>query len=239
MGVLSKYRASKQKEKIVVPKHIQPLTMEEYWETDRWKALKQERFEMDNYECVLCAKPAQVAHHRRYPKVLGTETANDLVSLCNRCHHNYHNPVGLREAKADLEIGRVEGVNCPVCNQYAKEWKRGIVATAAADLCKLVCLHEGEPVHINEFTKQRSNFYCLAYWDLIASEDADGEAKRGSGMWSPTEKGILFVKGKIAVPKYSITFNNKVLRLEGEMITIHDALGNRFNYEELMRDNYG
>jgi hypothetical protein len=61
-----------------------------YLESTEWHILRLQRLAMDNNECVLCGREARQVHHRRYPKTLGTETVNDLVSLCSGCHTNYH-----------------------------------------------------------------------------------------------------------------------------------------------------
>jgi hypothetical protein len=46
---------------------------------------------------------AETVHHRRYPQVFGKETVDDLVSLCFRCHKNFHFPPTLLEAKKQEE----------------------------------------------------------------------------------------------------------------------------------------
>jgi len=66
------------------------MTYDEYLQSDTWKMLRKQRLEIDRCECVLCGKNAEHVHHRRYPNELGTETINDLVSLCSRCHKIYH-----------------------------------------------------------------------------------------------------------------------------------------------------
>ena len=63
---------------------------DEYLNSERWKVIRSQRLAVDCWECVLCGKPADHVHHRRYPKMLGTETVKDLVSLCQDCHTNHH-----------------------------------------------------------------------------------------------------------------------------------------------------
>jgi len=96
--------------------------LRDYYRSERWSELRSERFTLDNDECVLCARDAEVVHHRRYPEVLGTETVGDLVSLCIRCHHNFHFPPGLKEAREHLWSSIEDGVDCPVCDQLARKW---------------------------------------------------------------------------------------------------------------------
>jgi hypothetical protein len=65
----------------------------EYLQTDAWADLRMKRLEIDERECVLCGKPAECVHHRRYITPYGTETVKDLVSLCNGCHAIHHGKV--------------------------------------------------------------------------------------------------------------------------------------------------
>lgn len=65
-------------------------TYEEYLQSDTWKLLRRQRMAIDGNLCVLCCRPAEHVHHRRYPKELGTETVQDLVSLCATCHGKHH-----------------------------------------------------------------------------------------------------------------------------------------------------
>ena len=61
-----------------------------YLQTDTWKTIRAQRLAIDNNECVLCGNNAEHVHHRRYPKVWGTETIKDLVCLCGECHKRHH-----------------------------------------------------------------------------------------------------------------------------------------------------
>ena len=66
------------------------MDYQEYLKSDTWKTIRAQRIAIDNGECVLCAEPAEHVHHRRYPKELGSETVNDLVCLCAKCHAKHH-----------------------------------------------------------------------------------------------------------------------------------------------------
>ena len=86
--------------------------------------------------------------------------------------------------------------------------------------------------------KKDRNFSELVYWGLVVQGPNDDKEKRSAGEWSPTQKGIDFVRERIEVPKYIYTWNNKFMRFEGPDISIHEALNNRFNYEELLMENF-
>jgi hypothetical protein len=53
-------------------------------------------------------------------------------------------------------------------------------------------------------------------------------------MWKPTELGIKFVKNEINLPKHIFLYNNKFLKFSDEKINVIEALGDKFNYDELM-----
>ena len=63
---------------------------QKYLQSDKWKTIRVRRLAMDNNECVLCGEPVKHVHHRRYPKVWGEETIDDLVCLCEGCHERHH-----------------------------------------------------------------------------------------------------------------------------------------------------
>lgn len=97
-------------------------------------------------------------------------------------------------------------------------------------------MYRGEALHHDEFTvllKDR-NFSQLRLWLLIEPAANDDHAKRSSGKWHPTERGIEFVRERVVMPKYVITLNNVVERFDGPFIGVREALGNRFDYRALI-----
>ena len=125
---------------------------------------------------------------------------------------------------------------CPCCRRRATHWVKNIIGTAARDLITLVGLHakSGAPVHIREFTQQRSNFYVLKHWDLIEPAGNDDPTMRSSGFWSPTEDGVEFVMGRLGLPKYVVTYDDELIRFQGPRVTIVDVLPERYNHAELL-----
>ena len=74
----------------------------------------------------------------------------------------------------------------------------------------------------------------LRYWGLIEEELKLREDGGRAGWWRVTDAGALWARGLSAVPRYAVIFDSKLLRLEGPPLTIVEALGNRFNYRDLM-----
>lgn len=133
-------------------------------------------------------------------------------------------------------VGKCEIRHCPRCGGRIRVWKKALISTAVASLCRLVSMYRGEALHHDEFTvllKDR-NFSQLKLWVLVEPEENRDQAKRASGKWHPTERGIEFVAERLVVPKFVVTMNNIVERFEGPNIGVREALGNRFDYRALI-----
>jgi len=62
-----------------------------YLKSPRWAELREEALIRDGRKCKLCASDCGLqVHHREYPKILGSEPLEDLVTLCSACHSIYH-----------------------------------------------------------------------------------------------------------------------------------------------------
>lgn len=128
---------------------------------------------------------------------------------------------------------------CQCCGHVRKVWKKALISTAVASLCKLVSMYDNTPIHLDNFTvlaKDR-NFNQLVNWGLIRPEINDDGSKRASGYWHPTQLGIDFVMGRIEIPKYIITCENELIGTKGPMMNVTEALRNKFNYTQLIADN--
>jgi hypothetical protein len=61
-----------------------------YLKSDYWIGIKEQVLERDSYKCRLCgSKECLNVHHSTYNN-LYNEDLNDLITLCKRCHSNYH-----------------------------------------------------------------------------------------------------------------------------------------------------
>lgn len=60
----------------------------QYLRSPAWKRKRKAALKRDGYRCRVCNRGQYLeVHHRRYPAVLGTESVNDLTTLCNSCHN--------------------------------------------------------------------------------------------------------------------------------------------------------
>jgi hypothetical protein len=146
-------------------------------------------------------------------------------------------PGSLAAARRELMAeGRWKGVVCPCCDQLAKVYARPLHSSMAAALIRIAQAPEGWVVITEVLThRQLGDAAKLVYWGML--EAREGEREDGSsrvGQYRVTERGRAFVACRLAVPKYAVVYAGEVLRLEGDEITVRDALGRRFSYEALM-----
>lgn len=151
----------------------------------------------------------------------------------------------IAEAKAHLNANYKEGVKCPCCEQFVKEYKRSIYARVARlliELYKIDYTFAGpyRYVHIDDICrnvtdKGSGDFAKLQFWGLVHLEENEDTKKKTSGKWMITETGKEFVLRKRSVQKYVHILLNKVRKFSGPQVTIDDCLGKDFDYAELMR----
>lgn len=92
------------------------------------------------------------------------------------------------------------------------------------------------PTHIEKFFKHancpasiRGDFSKFKYWGII--REVEGFT---TGHYVITKIGFDFVTGRVRVPKKAHIYNDVVYGFSDEMITIAQALKDKYNYKELM-----
>ena len=142
----------------------------------------------------------------------------------------------LEEAQ-DLLLKEIDdGADCPCCGQFVKVYKRKLNSNMVRFLIDLVRIWQANPEewvsYLSCFFRGRDYNY-LTHWGL-GSIQAPLDDKRTSGLWKPTPLGIQFARGKAAVPSHLYVYNNCVVNASQSTVMIEEALGNKFNYQELM-----
>lgn len=96
-------RKTKQSNTVYIKKnnvHVEPdvvidLTYEQYLKTEKWKALKRERLEIDSYTCQQCGCDVDYysshCHHITYKNLYNENVNTQLTTLCKKCHNMVHN----------------------------------------------------------------------------------------------------------------------------------------------------
>jgi hypothetical protein len=149
----------------------------------------------------------------------------------------------LEEAKTWLHKRLRKGARCPCCSQYARVYKRSITSQMARWLIWLTVTYraqriagEGEWVDVKKSPVRGGDYAKLRYWRLIQRPANLDPAVRSSGLWRPTRDAYSFVLGNLRLPKNIYVFDEHAVGKGAEMVTIIDALHERFNYQELMGD---
>lgn len=71
-------------------RQLQEMPYEEYLKTSEWNEMRKRILERDGYRCRVCnTDEALHVHHRTYAR-RGHEDTNDLTTLCQVCHEDFH-----------------------------------------------------------------------------------------------------------------------------------------------------
>lgn len=143
----------------------------------------------------------------------------------------------IQSAKDYLRSNWAKGVTCPCCEQFVKLYKRKLNSGMALTLIRIYRHSQGW-VPVKEFLRQNKwhnghDWTLLRFWGLL-EEKQHAKGENSSGYWRITAKGISFVLNHITVPKRMLMYNQSCYGFEGGETSISEALGNKFNYQELM-----
>lgn len=144
----------------------------------------------------------------------------------------------LADAKEYLRENWQEGIECPCCTQFVKLYPHKLNATAVSDLIRLynaIDRKKDSYAHVREFSHDRGGAFAkLAHWGLVEAELNEDTKKRTSGMWTVTDLGIGFLIGLTRIPERAYLFNGSCYGTSKTKVSVRQALGNKFDYEELM-----
>lgn len=140
-----------------------------------------------------------------------------------------------KKAMQHVDQNIEEGLNCPLCDQYCKIYKRTVNSGMARWLIR-VFLDFGVTEKYFDIRKIRGvrggDYGKLRYWGLIEQQTSERGA---GGMWRLTERGAQFAANEVKIPKQAFVFNNKCQGFSIEKVSIRECVGKKFNYEELMK----
>jgi len=153
----------------------------------------------------------------------------------------------IEEAKAFLQENAEKGTKCPCCDKYVQIYNRKITSSMAYGLIRLYLYAVengklGEYLHIEDIFKSldvpssiRGDMPKLRFWGLIEPLPGEYEwMQPQNGMYKITDKAISFIRGETSVNASARIYNNRLLSWDKKLITISQALKNKFNYKELM-----
>ena len=148
----------------------------------------------------------------------------------------------INDAKNFLRRNYSKGCDCPCCGQFVKLYKRKLNSGMARNLIRI---HreskDGKYIHVEDTLRRYKDhsghdWALLRFWELIEEKPEHSESeKKNSGEWRLTYKGRQFVLSRIRVPMRILMYNNKFRGYDDNgTIDIVQALGNNFNYRELI-----
>jgi hypothetical protein len=133
--------------------------------------------------------------------------------------------------------------DCPCCGRHAQIYRRKFHASMALQLIRLYRMGGHlQFIHASKLILPQvsgaGDFSKAKYWGLIIPKDkAIYETEtpgKANGYWRITPLGEQFIKGLIRISREVHVFDDRVCGFSPDTITIRDALGTRFNYDELM-----
>lgn len=160
----------------------------------------------------------------------------------------FDDDASLGEVREWLRSAFEEGAYCPCCTRLVKLYKRKLSSGMARTLVIVYRAFQSDStlvwLDVTEYLKQRkviaanSNTALLRHWGLLeqAPETRDDGSSR-TGLYRITGLGIQFARGEVDVVKHIYMYNDQVLNRKDPDLsrtTIREALGEKFNYDELM-----
>lgn len=141
----------------------------------------------------------------------------------------------LGEARDLLRTLVPKGHECPCCRQFAKVYRRKIHSRMAYDLIRIWRTEPDGWFHMPTVLGINGGDTAkLVYWGMMEEESERREDGGRAGWWRLTDDGRAFANNVVRVPKYALIYDGRCIGLRGEPTSIIDALGDKFDYRELM-----
>ena len=125
----------------------------------------------------------------------------------------------------------LKGTKCPCCYQEAKVYDRKLHSGMAVALIHMYVHRDDDDIFdiTTHLLTNKGDTSKLRHYGLI---ERVPDTKRG--IWKITPRGKQFVEGKVRIMSNIELYNKELLDIHGELISIHDALEDKFDYDELM-----
>lgn len=128
---------------------------------------------------------------------------------------------------------------CPCCRRKAKVYKRALNSGMIRVLLKIARACSGRDwVHVHDIFQgggqKHRDWPLLKHWNLVEPQTLRTGEKNSRGYWKLTDKGRDFLQGKIRVPSHVFVYNNTPVGFESKDVTAQEALGEPFNYFQVL-----
>lgn len=154
----------------------------------------------------------------------------------------------LGQAKAFVHDNWSEGVRCPCCSKHVQLYRTRLNAPMARALLLIngapAQAYENGWLHVENYFVHiditiKGVHGKLKHWKLLEQkENNDEPEKNKSGYWRMTDLGRDFAEGKVTVHEAVYLYLDKVRGRDEVAISIKQALGVKFDYDELMRGEF-
>ena len=143
----------------------------------------------------------------------------------------------LSDAREWLKDHIAEGATCPCCDQYAKIYRFPLNGAMARGLIAMYRTGALDWVNVPDLGLPGGHLLKLRFWGIIEKppELRRNDGSTRVGIWRVTQQGEDWIRHRVTVLSHARIFDNRCLGLVGDPITIRDALGTKFHYDELMR----
>ncbi len=162
--------------------------------------------------------------------------------LLNFPDHTLEPTDTLRRARLELLEKLNKGSTCPCCGQLARRYRRKFTSTMARVLIELYAKNVEKP---DTFWHKKSLKYHdgagdlgkMKHWGLTEPEPGKNEDSGSPhrGFWRITAKGNRFVRGGIRIPRHVLIYDGHREGFSSDSTHIREAVGDAFDYDELMR----
>ncbi len=153
----------------------------------------------------------------------------------------------LQAARADYfeAAESTEGGTCPCCDRHGKvnaNYLRSGITRGAIWLYNWHCDESFSrfchlPTQAPRYVLTSNNMGKLRHWGVVEREVVetdDGHKHEKSGRYRLTSYGRAFIQGTVRAPECIFTYNDEVWGKGDDLVTVRQALGKSFNYDEII-----
>lgn len=94
------------------------------------------------------------------------------------------------------------------------------------------------PSQANRMVLTANSMGKLRHWGLVIRDINNHTKKAKSGMYRISQAGRWFIDGKTKAPEKIWIYNDEPYSRAEKLITIQQALGEKFDFEKVMNDHY-
>lgn len=150
-------------------------------------------------------------------------------------------PKTLKEAQDDYLNSEVDGVRCQCCGRpRPRVYPRTLNSGMARGLIKIYRASPDDWIHVGQLflaegeNANHAEYSKLKFWGLLEPRPEEQVEGHRSGFWRLTDLGRAFVMGRVSVPRISYVAGQHLLRQSSERTDIFKALGDHYDWYEMM-----